>query len=460
MLNKTNIIKTASILGILVLMLNIIYAQNSAPDSGLRVIMLDFDATKNPSGQFKAETLAKRFKHVADITVPPNSKAYRVRFDIPREKGSVTPGAYLDFKTKTFTITLSPDYESWAENNEIHRRLMAWLFCANTGRPPENEIAVRDHFITTGAAAKAAANAVRESMPLARYMPCAYALAANGYFPAVIDVTSSVQSRNSDPLAAAIESEYAELLLDACVNARFIKNGLTARLIESAFTDDSRDFHGAFVRAYLANKKRPSDDSLSLELNKELDEWFANSAKRTLNTYFSPVSTAYFEYLYNRAAQYSFTDLDGEQQTTTPEQLPDKAQNMSPETLDEAIREFSARFNLLSLSAPYEVRSALSGIRMALPPVRTNNKDDAKKTLLKAVQNLYASIERSLAIDSALRDAEQRNFPPGTRLARTLETVRAADKRDAETIPSIQKVLAKDDHYKADETATPKEKSR
>lgn len=398
-------------------------AQTHSSDdrTGIRVIMLDLkDAEISPI--HLNDRLSKQFKIFADNIIPPDKRSKRVRFDISMLNDNEVPGAYIDRKSGEFVIKLPSDYHSWTSNKNAIRSFMGWLFCANLGITPEYELSLRNHFLTVGASAKALAFAEFGRIPLARYMPIAHTLASYGIFPAVIDIANDSRTTPDSTLFTSFEDEYAELLLDACISSKFAKNGITRKLIISALADENRDIYGSLAESVIEYlKKTPHDPSsfITIEEENEINKWFRAFASTSLQTFFTPLSSEYFEYLYNKNSSYSFKDSEGRNYNINLAELPSYA-SLMPSGAGDAITELTGRLNLLSISAPPLIREELSAIHLALSRCRTDNSPKAAAELVRSEKSLFAALERSVMIDDLLRKTEQRLIPPSTRFGETM----------------------------------------
>lgn len=430
------------------------------------IVMLKYsDAERSP--YYRSRRLAERFLTIARDAVRAGKRSWKIHLSVSPETDpeqfSVTP---LRMK-REIRIVVPRDFNLWCGDRKMHISLMALMIQARlgddflSGKPGKGgkegapEI-LQNHWIVRGLAKKAVEDPLFGFSPFFRFFPGARALSAAGFFPSVKEVIRVSPLPEFESPASLLESEYAELLLDACAATGFFRENCAETLLCLALTAPGEDQYGAFLKLVsgVLNKPVPLHPSAgkcesvsgAVFPGADCDIWFHKFLSRTLLHYFSPVDVESFEELFRKASCYEFTDKNGVHRSCTLAEFPAVREFLPDENA--AADELITRLNLLSFTAPAGFHVPLSELRLALARCRTDRSEEAALALRDMEKRLYRLISERVSLEWTLLRREWKYAAPAFRLRRTLPAVRALQKYGVALPSGIRKSLDRRDEYR------------
>lgn len=414
-----------------------------------KVLMLDFQDAEG-SDHFRSTRLADRFKVIARAALPPEKNAWDVRIELAKPNDPQIFLILRKTKKRVLTITVPLVYSVWRNDPAAHKWLMANLILANLGEPFsenrfEREEQIRNHWIVTGLARKAAHSGdYLNDKPFSRLHPGAFAMTSNGIFPGLGRVVHSPADLPSENPPELFSAEYAELLIDALSLAGFFRKRMAEPLLRTALASPGIDPYECFIGVTSELKlKAPGGPD---DRNAAADEWFESYVRKTLISLFTPLSVEYFETCYRKTATIRFTDSDG-----IPRQcrITEIVENWPFfKDANALIDNLVSQLSLLAFQAPYGLQDALAGVRIAIIRCRTEQTPDAADAVRAAERNLFELISKRVAAERLLAAAERRNTTPIRRLDNTIGTLRMLQEDSRTIMPAAQKILDSWDEYK------------
>ncbi len=416
---------------------------NSSETPHVPYIMLNFtDADK--SDHFRSSHLAERFKMLARSTIPSDKNSWLVRIDLAKEDAPQKFSLSVKKRKHELQITVPLKYDVWKDDFTSHNWLMTMLLLAQLGESPDNidnktMSRFRNHWIVRGMARKAGQSAVTRSHPFLLSYPAAYSLTANGIYPGIKRVVNTSPAEFQITPTFRVEAEYAELLVEACATAGFFRKKSAEPLLRSVIADPGVDHYKAFVQVI-------SELKLVLPSPDDYDAWFSSYLRKSLLSFFSPMSTEQFETEYRTFATIKFKDSDN-----LPKQcrLTEIAKNKHLfDDWNGFIDKLIADLNVLSFQAPGGLQKELADIRICISRLRTDTSPEAENALKNAEFILFEHIARLVETDRILKECERNNIPIATRFEQVLNMTWSFRLENRIILPDIQRKLDKWDEYR------------
>lgn len=396
------------------------------------------------SDQFRSSRLADRFRQIAVGAVPRRKNSWVIRFELCSEKEvqhfEVKPNSA---GKRELMVKVPLAFESWRDDVLAHNWLMSVLLLAQLGENFEKDgsskaYMVQSHWLVRGLARKAAGDTLFTLRPFARSYAAAYVFCANGYRMPLKNVVTGVRENGRDLASIAeMESEFAGLLVEACEDGGFFREGLAEPVLRQALTSTDADLWKEFLRAGTGK---------NLFAGRDPEDWFQAYLERRLISLLSPLSVEYFETCYRNLTTLSFKKSDGSEGQCGLSGLGKNwALFPSPNSL---IDDLQLKLNVLAFRAPAGFQQPLSAIRQALTALRTEQTEARIKQLELAENQLFEAILKRIELEHFLGGAEGRFVSPADRFQRTLRAAGAARQERNLLVPAIQKKLDEWDEYR------------
>lgn len=438
------------------------------------ILMLNYtDAGKSP--YYRSSRLAERFLAAARSTVNAGKRAWKIQVRVSPENEprqfSVTPRALK----REIRIVVPREFDFWRDDRKMHVSLMALMIQAQLGvdfksgkqekgKPEKRTPAeiLQNHWIVRALARKALEDPLFRIHPFFRVFPGAWALSAAGFFPPVRDVMNPSPLPDYESPAALLESEYAELLFDACSAAGFFRGKQAETLLRLALTAPDEDPFEAFLKLASGALKKPvpaystggwKRSAVSASPGpgpdfsaEDCDIWFRKRLSAMLLHYFTPAGVERFEELFRNASSCEFTDREGETRQCRVSEFP-AFRGLFPDA-NAAADEFVTRLSLLSFTAPAGFQKPLSELRLALARCRTDTSPEAAAELQEKEKYIYTLISSRAELERILLLREWKYTPPVFRLRQTLQSARLTEERDSALPDAIRENLDRRDEYR------------
>lgn len=396
------------------------------------------------SDQFRASRLADRFRQIAVGAIPRRKNSWVIRFELC----SLQEVQHFEVKPdssgkRELMIKVPLAFESWRDDVLAHNWLMSILLMAQLGENFEKDGTnrahlVQSHWLVRGLARKAAGDTLFTLRPFARSYAAAYVFCANGYRMPLKNVVSGIYENNRNLASIAeMESEFAGLLVSACEDGGFFREGLAEPVLRQALTSTDADLWKEFLRVGTAK---------NLFSGKDPDAWFQTYLERRLISLLSPLSVEYFETCYQELTTLTYKNSDGtEGQCGLSGLVKNWELFPSPNSL---IDDLQLKLNVLAFRAPAGFQQQLSTIRQALTALRTEQTEIREQQLAAAEAQLFEAIRKRIELEQFLGGAESRHISPADRFQRTLRAAESARLERYLLVPGVQKKLDKWDEYR------------
>lgn len=396
------------------------------------------------SDQFRSGRLAERFRQIATGAVPRRKNSWNVRLELC----DIKEVQHFEVKPESsgkreLMVKVPLAFESWREDVLAHNWLMSVLLLAQLGEDFDKEgrskaHLVQGHWLVRGLARKAAGDTLFALRPFARSSAGVYVFCANGHKMPLKQVVTGMRDHGRDLTALAeLEAGFAGLLVEACEDAGYFRNGLAEPALRHALRSTDADFWQDFLR---------TGDANNLFSGRDPEEWFQRYLDRRMISILSPLSVEYFETSYREQTTLSFKENDGSEGTCGLSGLAENwAKFTSPNSL---IDDLQLRLNVLSYRAPAGFQQPLSDIRKELTALRTDQSEVTARQLQAAEDRLFEAIRQRIELEHTLAEMEKKHISPADRFQRTFHAVGMAQKERNLILPAVQKKLDEWDDYR------------
>jgi len=424
------------------------------------VHMLEFRKV-GESPEARAKLLVDRMLRVAAWAASPEDAQGQGAQEFDCKVEFVKPGQGSVFKAYTFKkrevrVAIAESCKDFLSDLETQRSLMAAMLLARCGLEAELLDRGFPEWLSSGALRKAATSNWMSNLPGSSGLQAAYALGSRGIFPDLKTVLDSPLDPSYGE-CYKVYAEYCEAVLSVCSRNGLLDKGLPSKMIKAVADDPGVSRFDLFVSLagpYLGSKRIPdgtpgtpppkasasSDPKAVAEAarrtekpkpatqpwsRKEVSAWFSTELRRLVLSCFSPASVRYLETLFKEASRVAYKDSKGVERVCEVDELQEKWSSLGePELI---VSEMKSKVNNLANFAPPALQDSLSGMVSALNVILVKRGSAGASELQAAKKAFYDAIERSAAIEAAMKKAEVKGFPPTVRYAGALEALKACD---------------------------------
>lgn len=414
------------------------------PVEKIRLLQFE-DAWTKPS--FHASRTGDRLRRLAEWCIPsPHAAPRKVTWIVEKDPYLFRFHARTVGPRRETRITVPAYFPGWIRDPVIFRKLTAWVVLARLGRGPEMAEAITGHWIIRGLAYKALAESREQAkFQFVKDYPVASALTSRGIYPAL----DSVFTTNLEEIYSASgewEGEYAALLLEACHRSGFLRESLAETLLKGALSGtDGGDARTAFFKAADELKAVRKRKKRKDERNVIFNDWFRESLKHSLLSFFLPESPECSETRYWAESECYWTDADGKNRSCRPAELPLLRAEIpnAADVVAGLLSRLSSRDALHPMiqECLSDLRSAISQYALEGTPAQSAEKiREAEKELIRMIDYLVQT-------EHLLASAQIRFVQPGARMAHLLRTVRRQP-REHSAFSGVNELLDKWDDYR------------
>lgn len=396
------------------------------------------------SDQFRSGRLAERFRQIATGAVPRRKNSWNVRLELCDIKEVQHFEAKPESSGKRELMVKVPlAFESWREDVQAHNWLMSVLLLAQLGEDFDKDgrskaHLLQGHWLVRGLARKAAGDTLFALRPFARSSAGVYVFCANGHKISLKRVVTGMQEYGRDLTAIAeLESDFAGLLVEACEDAGYFRDGSAEPALRHALSSTDADLWQDFLR---------TGNTKNLFSGRDPEEWFQRYLDRRMISILSPLSLEYFETCYREQTTLSFKEPDGSENTCSLAGLVENwAKFPAPNSL---IDDLQLRLNVLAYRAPAGFQQPLSDIRKELTALRTEQNEVLARRLQAAEDRLFDAIRQRIELEHLLAEMEKNHISPADRFQRTLRAAGTAQNERNLILPAVQQKLDEWDDYR------------
>lgn len=399
------------------------------------------------SDEYISKQLVERIQHLCSLAVPNPQKSYPVRVVTAKTTDLIPFGANLSRNGREVLLTLPSRAGDWIANPEKTVKATAWLLAARMGLPPERG----DRFLTAwpvhAIARKARFSCGKIQMPLSRFFPAAYALTSHGLYPTIGQVTNSFDGEYGTAVYD-LNSEYAELLLDATQQEGLLREGLVYQTLVASLSLDTIEPEKLFLLLYDKIKLKRGAHVMIIQGHRDevVNDWFVQKLRRLILSMFSPSATVEFEIRYHTASKAEYKTKDG---GTGSCELRDIIANWNDMANgNEVIDEFLHRLNDLAFIAPPGFQGDIARLRNTLSQCRTDRKDSIARELQTAERSLFLAIQQYQKLEELLAVKQNLHVTPGARFMESARTFDAVLKNEKRLRPAVHALLDKWDDFR------------
>ena len=396
------------------------------------------------SDQFRSGRLAERFRQIATGAVPRRKNSWSVRVDLC----GIREVQHFEVKPdpagkRELLVKVPLAFESWREDVLAHNWLMSVFLLAQLGEEFDKEgrcksHLIQGHWLVRGLARKAAGDTLFALRPFARSNAGAYVFCANGITMPLKSVVTGMRDYGRDLAAVAeLESGFAGLLVEACEDAGYFRNGLAEPALRAALRSTDTDLWQDFLK---------TGTTANLFSGRDPEDWFQRYLDRRMISVLSPLSVEYFETCYREQTTLFFKESDGTEGSCGLSGLVENWAKFPAQ--NSLIDDLQLRLNVLSYRAPAGFQQPLSDIRRELTALRMEQTEVQACRLQAAEDRLFEAIRQRIELEYALGEMEKKHIAPADRFQRTLRAAGTAQQERNLILPAVQKKLDEWDDYR------------
>ncbi|MBQ9338066.1 MAG: hypothetical protein IJS14_12300 [Lentisphaeria bacterium] len=409
------------------------------------------DASVSPRA--KVVNLTERLRRLVRQCIPGGKKRKtREIFAIFADGKRFKPFTFQFDKQNDLRVILPPSYPRVMSEPAALPRLAGWYLFGRAGKDPDLEKHCRNSWFTVGIARKVLGEMTPSHTPFSGYFPAAYTLTSASRYPTLQSLLET-ELTPDDTAARLVYEEYCELLVLICARSGLFRSGLLGKILDAVEQDPARrdmpDLFRTLARPHL-EAKMPGLFPKGMDREKyaaACEQWFRQELDDLLNLNFLPAPAEKLERLYLAAVQF-----EGKPKKDSGQEKPDGTVirgNLSglvrnwdrleaPEGIAGAVTARLARLN--SRTSP-DLKIPLEEVRNALRIFAGMPVPENGSRLLEAERKWFRALERNLALEKMLADAEQECVTPAGRYYLTFHLIDYGKRTSARPLSRLAALL-------------------
>ena len=421
-----------------------------AADGELYVLNYE-DAAVSPRG--RVINISEKLKRLARQSLPvKKNRPVREIFVHLSDGKKETPFSCRTDRRGNLRINLPDTYGKLLAEPGALPRLTGLMLFGRLGKKTELEKHFRNSWFTVGLARRAIGEMTPYRTPFIYYFPAAYTLTSCGRYPD-LDALLAQPLVPEDTTLRMLYEEYCELLVLICARNGLFRAGLLVRILDELEKNPDRtDMPQLFRRFSLPvlRKRQPKLFPAGLAeagVKNAYEEWFRKGLDDLLNWNFLPASAEKIEIGYLKTVRF--------EGTLKPE---DENQKDKPETVRGGLAELVRYYGrmekagliagkmidglsrLVRQSSP-DLKISVDDVRAALQVFVSEPSPAAGERLLQAERDFWNALEKHLALEKFLSDAERECTVPAARYYLTFRLIDHRNRTAFRPLPPLVKLL-------------------
>ena len=404
----------------------------SAADGDFYVLNYE-DAAVSPRG--RVISMAEKLKRLSRQSLPAKQeRSVREIFVRLSDGKKEKPFSCRTDRRGNLRIILPDSYGKLLTEPGSLPRLAGMMLFGRLGKNPELERHFRNSWFTVGLARKAIGEMTPVRTPFADYFPAAYTLTSARRYPE-LDALLAEPLTPDDTTLRLLYEEYCELLVLICARNGLFKAGMLVRMLDELEKKPERNDMPELFRKFslpVLKKRHPKlfpDGVAEAGVKKAYEEWFRKELDAMLNWNFLPASAEKIEAAYLETVHFEGklkTEEEGEKEK--PESVYGGLAELIRcrgrlENADLIEGKMIAGLSRLIKQSPPDLKIPVSDVRNALQAFSADPSQSAGERLLRAEQNFWRALERNLALEKFLSDAETECTAPAARYYLTFRLI-------------------------------------